>query len=165
MISGSGQTFDQFAPIDLARSDLERYDVILLIVNFQLLLMPFNAQDVTTGSCRTWASFSSFIGIPIVLVIFVVDESARRGTAKREYRWAWRLERLNSVTLLDARCSQESRWMIVTCRDISWLLRLWGSAQPPAGADASVVADVCIVHCKKIYQLRWSVSSSRSSQS
>lgn len=53
MISGSGQTFDQFAPIDLARSDLERYDVILLSTKIQLLLMPFNTQDITTGSCRT----------------------------------------------------------------------------------------------------------------
>lgn len=77
MISGSGQTFDQFAPVDLARSDLKRYDVILLSAKFQFLLMPFNTQDLTKGSCRTCASFSSFIGIPIVLVIFVVDESAR----------------------------------------------------------------------------------------
>lgn len=53
MISGSGQTFDQFAPIDLARSDLERYDVILLGPKFQLLLVPFNAQDMKMGSCRT----------------------------------------------------------------------------------------------------------------
>lgn len=93
MISGSGQTFDQFAPIDLARSDLERYDVILLSPKFQLLLVPFNAQDMKMGSCRTWASFSSFIGIPIVLVIFAVDESARRRTAKQEGWWAWRLEK------------------------------------------------------------------------
>lgn len=44
----SGQTFDQFAPIDLARSDLKRYDVILLEAKFQLLVMLFNAQDMTT---------------------------------------------------------------------------------------------------------------------
>lgn len=53
IIPGSEQTFDQFAPIDLAGSDLKRYDVILLGETFQLLLIPFNAEDMTTGSCRT----------------------------------------------------------------------------------------------------------------
>lgn len=53
IISGSRQTFDQFAPIDLARSDLERYYVVLLSAKCQLLPMPFNAKYMITASCRT----------------------------------------------------------------------------------------------------------------
>lgn len=47
---------------------------------------------------------------------------------------------MNSITLLGARGSQESRWMVCYL-DISQLLRLGGSAQPPDATDRGV-ADV-----------------------
>lgn len=67
---GKDRTFDQFAPVHLARCDLKRYDMVLWAHQHFWKILQARVCGILS---HTWASFSSFMGIPMVLVILKVD--------------------------------------------------------------------------------------------
>lgn len=80
LLRGKG-TFDQFASVHLARCDFKRDNMVLHAIISALLKLPGRGKFMVIGP-HTWASFSSFIGIPMVLVILKVD--AQGGNDRNE---------------------------------------------------------------------------------
>ncbi len=80
------RTFDQLAPVGLARGDLEGDDVALE----GGALVSLDGELLGGGFAgRTWASLRSLIGMPIVevMVAMVVGVWLEVGEAKEEVWW------------------------------------------------------------------------------
>jgi len=80
-LSGKGRrTFYELPSVDLARGDLEGNDMVLEASNVSLRA----SNAFRNSNLITCASFSSFIGIPIVLVMAVSDAQAAQKQGESE---------------------------------------------------------------------------------